>query len=241
MSLATLSSLLTKHLGLKSTPVGVQPAAAAPAGVSTFSGKVPSACSLWRLAEKGTFFAPADAHHNCPIGTYTMGLPITDGVGQMLNAFITHMSGVAYLDPAEVARIPRYDGAQAGYVYGPLADFTAAPTLAVLWAGARQLMLLEEALGDIAWTSARAQVTGRPACAALAIAGNAGRASASVGCAGMRTFTEVADDLALVAISGGLLADLEAKLLRTVEANDKMVAFYLAHKANFPALATHAI
>ncbi len=218
----------------------MQPASAAPAGVPTFSGKVPSACSLWRVAEKGTFFAPAEAHQNCPIGTYTLGLPITDGVGKMLNEFIAYMGSVSYLDSAEVAQIPRLNGGPTGYVYGPLARFDAAPALALVWLTARQMMTLEEALGDVAWTSARARVTGRPACAALAIAANHGTSAASLGCAGMRTFTEVADDLSLVAIPGALLAGLGQKLQGAIDSNEKMLAFYRNHKASFPALAAQS-
>jgi uncharacterized protein (DUF169 family) len=240
MTLADISSQLTTQLGLRTAPIGAQPASAAPSGVPTFAGKVPSACSLWRVAEKGPFFAPAEAHQNCPIGTYTLGLPVTESVGKTLNEFIAYMGSAGYLDSAEVAKIPRLEGGPTGFVYGPLASFQTAPALALVWVTARQMMLLEEALGDVAWTSARAKVTGRPACAALAIAANTATSAASLGCAGMRTFTEVADDLTLVAIPGALLAGLGRKLQAAVDSNEKMLAFYRGHKATFPPLAAQS-
>jgi hypothetical protein len=61
-----VATRLTAALGLETPPVALAFADAAPAGVPTIEGEVPSACTFWRPAEGGTFFAPAAKHFNCP-------------------------------------------------------------------------------------------------------------------------------------------------------------------------------
>jgi uncharacterized protein (DUF169 family) len=236
MEFAEISRVLTNNLKLGSAPIGVTPLQEAPAGVKSFAGQVPSACSLWRVAESGMFYAPAEAHHNCPVGAYTQGLPITAAVEKMLMEFAGFMTKAKYLDPAEIEKLPRLEGSPSGYLYGPLAEYQAVPTLVLMWVSPRQLMLAEEATGDLAWTSTSAKAFGRPACAALPVAAKSSRPVVSLGCAGMRTFTEVADDLALFVVPGVELEAFTKKLQETLASNEQMLAFYQQHKSNFPSL-----
>ena len=60
--------------------VAVSYLSTAPAGVSQFSGTVPSGCTFWRLASTGNGFytVPSD-HLNCPVGSYTHAIDLPAG------------------------------------------------------------------------------------------------------------------------------------------------------------------
>jgi uncharacterized protein (DUF169 family) len=53
----------------------------------------------------------------------------------------------------------------------------------------------------------------------------------SLGCAGMRTFTEIGDDMNLAVIPGTAMDGFLDALAVTVESNTAMRSFYSAHKA----------
>ncbi|HEX6512267.1 MAG TPA: hypothetical protein VF157_08215, partial [Chloroflexota bacterium] len=72
---------------------------------------------------------------------------------------------------------------------------------------------------------------GRPSCAAIPAAIQRGSATQSLGCMGMRVFTEVAQDRMLGVLPGDLLEDLPAALEATARANDKMTQHYRGQKA----------
>jgi uncharacterized protein (DUF169 family) len=95
-------------------------------------------------------------------------------------------------------------------------------------------MVFSEAAGTCAWTAAApTSALGRPACAVLPTALQSGTPSLSLGCAGMRTFTEISQDRLLAAIPGRALEQFAADLDRTVTANTAMLAFYAQRKAQF--------
>jgi uncharacterized protein (DUF169 family) len=52
------------------------------AGLETTDAVVPSAGAFWRQAEQGVFYAPAEAHFNCPIGAMVMGVDLLGGAGE---------------------------------------------------------------------------------------------------------------------------------------------------------------
>lgn len=231
-----LSRALQTTLGLKTAPVALSRAERAPKGVPSFSGSVPSACAFWKLAERDRFFASADAHENCPVGVYTLGLPLTEGVKSNLQTFLGKMCEHAYVAEEEVAKIPRMEGAPSGYVYGPLAQFEERPEIVLAWVNARQAMVLEEAIGSVAWGSPATRSLGRPACAALPEAAKTNGTALSFGCSGMRTFTEVGDELHLVAIPREALDAVAEGLQKADQSNQAMLEFYRGHKAAFPRL-----
>ncbi|HLY65524.1 MAG TPA: DUF169 domain-containing protein [Chloroflexota bacterium] len=232
IDLAALSKLLVETLDLSTPPVGLRFVEQAPAGMVTFEGEVPSACSFWRRAEQGMFYADAPAHFNCLVGTHTMGLPMPEEKGPELMALIGQMHDHQYFDPAEVPHVPTVPGAKSGIVYGPLADFSDAPDAVLVWLTPYQSMLLQEASGTAAWSEQPGIPTfGRPSCAAIPVALSRGVATQSLGCMGMRVFTEIAQDRLLGVLPRQHLEELPGALQRVADANEKMGQHYRGQKA----------
>ncbi len=227
---------LTSKFGLTSPPVALSFVEAAPESLPTFDREVPSACSFWRAAEAGVFYAPAEKHYNCPVGTMTMGFDMPEEVQQNLMGYVQLMTGSGYISPEEPAHIPTVKKKKGGIVYGPLAQFPNAPDVVLLWLTPRQAMIYNEAIGNSRWTEDSApHVLGRPACAALPAAFERSQPQLSMGCAGMRTFTEIGDDRMLVALPGKNLAEFLEALEKTLQANGVMQAFYNERKSRFVA------
>ena len=228
-----LSDSLVSTLGLASPPVGLRFVAEAPAGMTQFAGEVPSACTFWRRAERGMFYADAPAHFNCLIGVHAMGLPMPEDKGPELMALIGQMGENEYFDAAEVPYVPTDGSQKSGIVYGPLADFSDAPDAVLAWVTPYQSMLLQEATGTARWTEQQAGIPtfGRPSCAAIPAARQRGSATQSLGCMGMRVFTDVAHDRMLAVLPAQILADLPERLERMAQANQKMGQHYRGQKA----------
>ena len=73
MIYAETARKLRTGLKLAHEPVGISFHNEPPKGIPHFTMEVPSACTFWRIAEKTIFYATAEDHYNCPIGTMTMG------------------------------------------------------------------------------------------------------------------------------------------------------------------------
>ncbi|MBV8819166.1 MAG: DUF169 domain-containing protein [Acidobacteriaceae bacterium] len=224
-------------LGLATPPVALSFVEGPPEGIATTEQAVPSACSFWRVAETGLFYAPADKHFNCPIGSMTMGFDLPPEVQQNLMGFVQMMTGNGYIAADEPPNIPTVKKQSGGIVYGPLKDFPFEPDVVLCWLTPRQAMLYNEAVGQAHWTEhAPSTPLGRPACAALPTALNSAQPQLSMGCTGMRTFTDISDDRLLVVLPGAKLSELLQSLEATIESNGKMQEFYSQHKASFPPL-----
>ncbi|HKV83806.1 MAG TPA: DUF169 domain-containing protein [Ktedonobacterales bacterium] len=68
------------------------------AGIEHISRKAPSACTFWRLAEQGVFYATAEDHQECPIGMMTMGFHMPEESRQRAQALIAQ--SLCYTSPA---------------------------------------------------------------------------------------------------------------------------------------------
>ena len=234
MKYSQIASMLQKRLGLDLPPVALALVNKAPTGIPHLEEQVPSACALWRRAEQGVFYASAEAHTNCPIGAMVMGFEFTEDKHDELMSLVGQMCEIAYIREEEVSHIPRFDRRVPGVVYGPLASFPLEPDVTILWTTAVQAMMLQEAAGTTAWKdSPQNALFGRPACGVLPSAVARGELSQSLGCMGMRTFTEIPADRMLVAIPGSSLNSLSEQIEQTLTANNQMEASYLAHKAKF--------
>jgi uncharacterized protein (DUF169 family) len=232
MSNAELSQFLVAHLKLTTPPVALKFVPQPPAGVPSFEGEVPSACSFWRRAEQGMFYADAPAHFNCLIGSHVMGLPMPPEKGPQLLSLVRQMGERHYFDSAEVPQVPTVPGEKAGIVYGPLASFQDAPDAALLWVTPYQSMLLQEAAGTARWSDQPGIPTvGRPSCAAIPVALGQAVATQSLGCMGMRIFTEVAQNRLLAVLPWQLLDRLPEALRRVANANEEMAQHYRGQKA----------
>ena len=232
MHVRDMAVTLTETLELETGPIALALADAPPAGVEMFQGTVPSACSFWRRAESAVFYATAAQHFRCPVGAMVMGFEMPDDVKAELTGLVGAMIEGGYLSADEPPRIPTVSRKSAGVVYGPLQDFPIEPDAIVLWLTPRQAMLLSEASGASHWMGTTpAAALGRPACAAIPTALSRGNVAASLGCVGMRTYTEIADDRMLAVVPPGAVPQLAAKLTDLVAANRAMGEFHEARKA----------
>ena len=116
---AFLASRLISDLELDFAPVALARVSAPPSGVEVANDAVPSACTFWRKAEQGVFFADDQAHMGCPIGAMVMGFKLSEAKTDELMGLVGDMCAVAYLEEDEVERIPHFDAAASGAVYGP--------------------------------------------------------------------------------------------------------------------------
>jgi len=238
---ATLSDALHRALGLRMRPVALSFAAERPEQIDAFSGEVPSACAFWRRAEEKTFFAPAAAHDNCPIGALTMGFGMSEAQKAILMDLVGKIGGMGYVDPAEAENILSVPGDKVGIVYGPLESFPMEPDVVLAWVTPSSAMLLAEATGTSRWTAEQQGTStyGRPSCGAIPIALKNEVATFSLGCTGMRTFTAVDADLQLAVLPKSALPGLAQRLDAAASVNAQMQDYYTAQNARFaPGAAT---
>jgi len=222
---------LVELLSLTIPPVAVAFLDTAPDGVADADQVVPSSCSFWRAGEKSVFYATAEQHFNCPVGAMVMGFELPEQTQGELGAAVGTMSQVGYFDPAEAASLPSVPAGSKGAVYGPLADVPVAPDVVLMWLSPDQAMLYSEAAGTAAWTGDSMTVTGRPGCAALPLALNAQEPRLSLGCKGMRTFTEISGDRLLAVLPGAKVEEFVTALSVMVESNAAMSDYYQSKKA----------
>lgn len=227
------AKLLQEGLKLALPPVAVKFVDGPPAGIQGLQQAGPSACSYWRKAEQGLFYASAADHYGCPIGAMVMGFDLPEAVGQELMGLVGSMLGVSYISEDEIANIPKVEKKPGGIVYGPLAGFPMEPDSVIVWPTPAQAMILQEWSGGAKWAKApQGFVYGRPGCGAVAVAGNQGSPAMSLGCIGMRTFTQVPDDRCLLVIPGAALGEMQQGLQRVLSVNETMKGMYEAKLAS---------
>jgi uncharacterized protein (DUF169 family) len=221
-------------LNLDAPPVAITFAEDVAAEIPVAGREVPSACSFWRQAESGTFYPPAVQHFNCSIGAMTMGFELSQAVRKQLTGVVEKMTECGYLALEEADKIPSVRKRKVGIVYGPLEKFQMAPDLVLMWLNPKQAMLYAEAVGKCPWTeNVPTAVFGRPACAALPLAFEGAQPTLSLGCTGMRTFTDISEDRLLAVVPGEKAGDPLEALELTVEANSTMGTFYQEHRSKF--------
>ncbi|TCO59295.1 DUF169 domain-containing protein [Actinocrispum wychmicini] len=236
MDRSSIAERISTALALNTAPVALTFTDTPPAGVPAPAHPVASTCAFWRMAEQGVFYATAEEHFNCVLGAMVMGFALPEQQQQELGAVVTTACDCNYLDAAEPAKIPTNTKASTGILYGPLTDLPIDPDVVVLWLTPRQAMLYNEAAGSASWTTTDApRANGRPACAALPTAMSSHTATISLGCMGMRTYTEISDDRLLAAIPGTELETFTDSLNTIATANQKMQTYYEGRKAEVAA------
>jgi uncharacterized protein (DUF169 family) len=222
---------LTTLLNLTSPPVAISFVDRAPDGVPHVASGEPAGCGYWRRAAAGeVFYTVADDHKRCPVGAHTHNVPLSADEQKELMGLVETMVRLQYLKMEEVSEIPTRKTPLQVAVYAPLDAAPVAPDVVLVRGAARQLMLLAEA-AQAAGVSGAGPTMGRPTCAVLPEAINAGRTSASFGCIGNRVYTGAADDEAYFAIPGSQLAAVERKLATIVRANEELEKFHRARAA----------
>lgn len=219
-------SSLAELLHLDTPPVAISFVETPPAGVARVSGAEPAGCGYWRRAAEGhVFFTVADDHKRCPVGAHTHHVPLTPTEQDELMGLVKTMVDLSYLKMEDVAKIPRRAAPMQVAVYAPLSRAPVPPDVVLVRGNARQLMLLAEA-AESAGAAGGNPALGRPTCAVLPEALNAGRTAVSFGCVGNRVYTGAADSEAYFAIPGEHLGAVEKSLATIVRANDALETFH---------------
>jgi len=224
-----LEQQLSSELGLTRRPVAIALADAAPAGVSQFTGSVPSGCSFWRLASEGrVFFTVPGDHYNCPIGSYTHNIPLPRDRANDLGDTLGLMGDLGYLRMQEVAGIPVLPKTPAVIIYAPLGDTPADPDVVIFVTSPASLMLLHES-AIAAGVAANFNTLGRPTCMAVPAA-LAGRMVVSAGCIGNRVYTDLGEGELYAALPARDVPTLADKAHAIAAANAKLQEYHQARR-----------
>lgn len=226
MRYANLAETLEKRLELHIPPIALAFVQERPTGIPITEAVVPSSCAFWRQAESEVFFAPAEAHFNCPLGAMVMGFPLPEAQMAQLQSDVTTMCELAYVREEEVARVPKVARPSSGIVYGPLRRFPLAADAVLLWGTPQQAMVVGECTGLINWAGDASGILGRPGCGSIPTALAAGRAAQSLGCTGMRINTGIPAELALMVIPAAQLDMLAPALDRVCGVHEQLAARY---------------
>jgi uncharacterized protein (DUF169 family) len=230
---AQLERQLTTALSLTRRPVAVAFRDSAPPATARLHGTQPSGCSFWRLAADGAAFytVPKD-HHNCPIGSYTHGIPLPPEREQELPQTLSLMSELGYIRMEEVPGVPRVPTPPGVVIYAPLAETPVDPDVVLVAGTPAALMLLHEA-------ALRAQTSiqpllGRPTCMAIPATLGGGVAS-SLGCIGNRVYTGVGDDAFYTVVSAKDLPVIAGQLATVASANAALADYHRQRRATLTA------
>jgi uncharacterized protein (DUF169 family) len=236
MSYQVLTSRFIELLQLKQAPVGLAFVETLPEGVTRTQRRVPSACTFWRLAEQGVFYATAEDHQQCPIGMLTMGFPMQAETQQFAQMVVKTMADVEYFSPAEVSALPVVEKPHENIVYGRLDQFPGQADVVLCILETQQAMLVAEAMGNADWLQAGGQsVFGRPTCAVIPRTLKTGTTSMSFGCVGARTYIGLAASELVLTLPGSQFSHLVERLETIVAANLALVPFHQGQKEKFTA------
>ena len=226
---------LNASLELSLPPIAVSLVDAVPDGVAQYDGSVPAGCVFWQEAAKRTFATSAGHHALCSIGIHTMNLSdAPDSQPGELQAALEAMTGLDYVRAEEVAAIPVVRREVKHALYGPLGEFPAEPDVVLLFANARQGLVLSEAMARV--DGGVPPAMGRPACAALPQAVNNGVAAMSLGCCGARAYLDaMSDDTALWALPGSRLGEYCEQIATFANANRTLAMFHERRRADVEA------
>lgn len=224
----------TEQLHLKQPPIGLSFVEEAPTNVPHTTGRVPSACTFWRLAEQGVFYATAEDHQECPIGMMTMGFMMPPAEQERAQALVETMASVQYFSPAEVSALPVVQKPHQSIVYGRLDQFPIEADVVLCIIDTQQAMLIAEAMGNMNWLQSGGQSAfGRPTCAVIPRTLQTGQVSMSFGCVGARTYTGLTPSELVLTIPGGEFVGLVERLQTIVNANAALAPFHQSQKERF--------
>lgn len=225
-----LAEELSNYLQLALPPIAVSFCDSAPADVPAFDGVVPAGCVFWQQAATRTFVTSAQDHQLCSIGVHTHHFadPGPSHQGELTEA-LKAMSGLDYVRAEEVAAIPVVKREVKHVVYGPLAGCPLDPDVVLLFAHARQGLVLSEAAARV--DKGIPPAMGRPACAVVPQVLNNGSAAMSLGCCGARAYLDaLSDSVAMWALPGGKLERYCEEIAVLARANKILTMFHACRR-----------
>lgn len=227
-----LADDLMHFLDLSLPPIAISFSDRIPSGVNSFDGVVPAGCVFWQEAATRTFVTSAKDHELCAIGVHTHHISEATGSQQAeLQEALKAMSGLDYVRQEEVAAIPVVQREVKHVIYGPLADFPLDPEVVLLFAHARQGLILSEAAARV--DKGMPAAMGRPACAVIPQVLNQGHAVMSLGCCGARAYLDaLSDSVAMWAFPGSKLDQYCEEIAILARANKTLAAFHTRRRAD---------
>jgi len=235
MELTTQARKLCDLLGLRWPPVALAFRPTPPPGVPHVDAPGPAGCAYWKLAMEGrVFYTEAGDHYNCPVGAHTHGVTLPPERAKELESVVETMVGVQYIRMEEVATLPHRSEPFDVAVYAPLAEAPCDPDVVLVRGNAMQAMLIAEAAraSNIGHEGA---TMGRPACAMIPEAIQAGRGVTSLGCIGNRVYTGLGDDELYYAIPGPKVGEV-VRMLETIVTANRILERYHSARAQGPHL-----
>lgn len=231
-----LTRRFVELLQLKQQPVGLAFVDIIPEGVAHTNRRVPSACTFWRLAEQGVFYATAEDHQECPVGMITMGFPMSEAVQQRAQGLVETMSSVQYISPEEAQALPTVTKPHQSIVYGRLDQFPGEADVVLCILGPQQAMLVAESQDHANWLQKVGESAfGRPTCAVIPRVLKTGNSGMSFGCVGARTYVNLAPSDMILALPIAEFAPLVKRLETIVAANAALAPFHQGQKEKFSA------
>ncbi len=220
MKYQAVAAQLEQDLELDTPPVHISYLETPPAGVPEHPGGAPSACTFWAEGRTESFYAPLAKHDACEIGAYVMGMPPEGKVGERLQETIGMFEKIEYVGKGEAAVIPHNPTAPKFVQYGPLAEASSPPTVALIFTNPANAMVALEAASRGKAHPFDVPVTGRPACSVVPVV-LSGKApvAMTLGCAGFRQYTEVGKDKVMIAVRGDHLEKFASDVHKIREAN----------------------
>jgi uncharacterized protein (DUF169 family) len=144
------------------------------------------------------------------------------------------MSDLDYVRPEEVVAIPVIKDEISYVTYGPLSRFPLFPQVVILFAHARQGLILSEAAARV--DSGIPPAMGRPACAVVPQVLNRRAAAMSLGCCGARAYLDtLSDDIAMWALPGAKLDQYYAEIAVLARANEILTEFHARRREDVEA------
>ncbi|MCH7801773.1 MAG: DUF169 domain-containing protein [Chloroflexi bacterium] len=210
MDTLNLVQLLGEKLMIELPPVGLTFTSDPPKDVPVLHRDPQSFCTLWRWAEERVFYASGAQHMECGLGGLVSGFLTPDGREDELASLLDEMCEGGAGTADEIAQTATFQHGAAGAIYGPLWMMPVEPDMALMWATLPQMGVLQEVAGTIMWrNNPQGAVFPRPACAVLPIASANDKPALSLGCVGMREYTNVPPHMYLIALPGSHLESLE--------------------------------
>jgi uncharacterized protein (DUF169 family) len=230
-----LAKRFAEYLQLKHVPVGLTFVEQVPESIQHTATQVPSACTFWRLAEQGVFYANGEDHQQCPIGMLTMGFTMPESAQARAQELVQTMASVQYFSPAEVSALPVVKKPHQSIVYGRLDQLPIEADVVLCILDTWQAMLVAEALGQVNWLQGGQSAFGRPTCGVIPRTLLTGETSLSFGCVGARTYVELTPGEAVLSVPAQKFVDLVERLQIIASANAALAPFHQQQKALFPA------
>jgi len=227
-----VAATLCDALKLRLPPIAICFSDSVPEGIPSHTGKVPAGCVFWEHAATRVFTTTAADHALCAVGVYTHNLAdppprYADELASVLQV----MAGMEYVREEDVPKIAVRKTPAKHVIYSPLLDTPLPPEVVLLFADARQGLVITEAIQQVDPDVPPA--FGRPACAVVPQVINSGHAAMSLGCCGARAYLDgMSDATALWAFPGSRIATYAERIAKLASANEVLGHFHAVRRGD---------